>query len=84
MSILEMEQKYGIAIVDDSYWHPLQHRFVKQYRIYTADGCQWENGLSYKSLLKEVKENKEFFLKIKAQKENYVSRETSEEENYVN
>ena len=75
-SLVQFEKKYGIFIEDDSYWNPLWNRFVKQYKIYTADGCKWENGLSYKSLLKEIRENKEFFLKIKAQKEKNVSCET--------
>ena len=45
MTKAQLEKKYGIYIEDDSYYHPLGNRFVKQYRMYAADGCQWENGL---------------------------------------
>lgn len=35
MSKKQLEKKYGIKIVKD----------IDEYRIYTADGCLWENGL---------------------------------------
>ena len=57
MSGIEMmEQKYGIKIRDDSFWHPLKQKFLKRYKIFTADGCQWENGLSYRGLQKECRQ----------------------------
>lgn len=63
--IERLERAYGIKIVDDSFYSPLHRRFVKCYRIYTADGCPWENGLTYKGLLAEVKRYREEFLSIK-------------------
>ena len=51
LSRTALESKYGIKIVDDGYYNPLKHRYVKAYKIYSADGCCWEKGLSN---LKEV------------------------------
>ena len=45
MSRMQLEKRYGIRIVDDSYYNPYTHRWCKQYKFYTADGCPWENGL---------------------------------------
>ena len=44
MTRARLEKKYGIKIRDDSYYNPFG-RLVKLYKIFTADGCQWENGL---------------------------------------
>ena len=64
-SLVQFEKKYGIYIEDDSYYHILRDEYLKLYKIYTADGCKWENGMTYKGLLKEIRENKETFLEIK-------------------
>lgn len=65
MSMIErMEKKYGIKIVDDSFYHPLTGRYYKRYKIYTADGCKWENGLTFRDLQKECREYGEEFIKI--------------------
>lgn len=64
--IERLEQKYGIKVRDDSFWNPVSQRYVKRYRIYTADGCPWENGLSYRGLFKECRECGESMLSIKA------------------
>ena len=34
-----LEKKYGIKVVDDSFYSPLSGRFVKCYKMYSADGC---------------------------------------------
>lgn len=62
--IEKMEEKYGIRIVDDSFVHPLTGRFYKRYKIYTADGCPWENGLSFRGLQAECRQHGNTFLKI--------------------
>ena len=48
-----LEKKYGIKVRDDSYYHPLTGRFVKQYNMYSADGCPWAKGLSREAVKKE-------------------------------
>ena len=45
MSKKQLEQKYKIRIADDSYVNPINGKFVKAYKIYSADGCCWEKGL---------------------------------------
>lgn len=64
MMIEKMEKKYGIKIVDDSFYEPLSGKHVKRYKIYTADGCPWEKGLSYRGLQAECREYGETFKKI--------------------
>ena len=62
--IKQMERKYNITIVDDSFYSPLSNKLVKQYKIYTADGCLWENGLSFRGLQAECREFGEAFKRI--------------------
>ena len=45
MTKRQLEQRYNIRIADDSYISPINGRFVKAYKIYSADGCCWEKGL---------------------------------------
>ena len=66
MTRAQLEKKYGITLADDSYVHPLNGRFVKQYKMYLADGCPWEKGLrTIKAVEKECKEWEKQLLSIK-------------------
>ena len=65
--IAKMEQKYGIAICDDSYYDPFTMRELKRYKIYTADGCQWENNLTFRGLQAECRQHGDTFKQIAAQ-----------------
>jgi len=38
----KLSREYGITIADDSYFNPYTGKMVKQYRIYSADGCSWD------------------------------------------
>lgn len=62
--IKKMEKKYGIRIADDSFYNPMTGKYSKRYRIYTADGCPWENGLSYRGLQAECREYGDTFKRI--------------------
>ena len=68
--IERLEKKYGISIADDSYWNPLQQRYVKRYRVYTADDCEWENNMTWSRLLTMLKEDAKRLLEIKRRVEN--------------
>ena len=59
--IKRMEQKYGIRIRDDSFYNPRTGKTQKRYKIYTADGCPWENGLTFRGLQAECREFGETF-----------------------
>lgn len=65
LSISQIEKKYHIVVCPDNFWNPLSNRMEKRYKMFTLDGCPWENGLSYKGLLKECEMYKNLFLKIK-------------------
>ena len=60
-----LEEKYGIKIVGDSFYNPLTKKYHKLYRMYSADGCWWDNGLTYNELQAECEKNAEVLLKIK-------------------
>lgn len=56
MSRAQLEKKYGIKIADDSYINPFNGKIVKGYKMFSADGCPWENGLrTLKAVEKECK-----------------------------
>ena len=59
-----MEKKYGISIRDDSFINPLTGNEYKRYKIYTADGCLWENGLSFRGLQAECRQYGDKFKEI--------------------
>lgn len=66
MTRAQIEKKYGVAIVDDSYYN-WNGKLVKQYRIHSADGCPWENGLkTIKAVEQECKQWEQQLLAIKA------------------
>lgn len=64
--IKSYENKYGITVTNDSFTNPLTGKYQKRYKIYTADGCLWENGLTYQGLQQEIKTSGDIFLQIKA------------------
>ena len=66
MTKQQLEKKYGITIADDSYYNPRTNKFVKAYKIYSADGCPWEKGLrTLKEVEAECKEWENQLLMIK-------------------
>jgi hypothetical protein len=70
MSRKQLEKTYGITIADDSFVNPMNGRYVKAYKMYSADGCVWEKGLRTLAAIKEECETwKEQLLNIKRIKE---------------
>lgn len=68
----QLEGKYGIKIADDSFY-TMAGTLIKAYKIYSADGCLWENGLrSIKAVEQECKQWGQQLLAIKARKEALV------------
>ena len=63
--IKRLEDKYGIKVVDDSFYNPLTKKWHKLYKMYSADGCLWENGMTYNELQAECKKNAKALLEIK-------------------
>ena len=53
MTIFEsLNKKYGVTIVEDSYYNTFLDCSVTLYNIIAADGCCWEKGLSTKRAVK--------------------------------
>lgn len=66
MTRKQIENKYGVRIVDDSFYNPLKNKYIKAYRIYSADGCPWENNLrTLKAIESECKYYEKQLLAIK-------------------
>ena len=68
-TIERLSKKYGIKVRDDSFSDPLTGRYQKRYRMYSADGCSWEKGLTLKGLQEECKTWERQLLEIKANTE---------------
>lgn len=67
MSRAQLEKRYGIKIADDSYYNPFTFKYVRAYKIYSADGCPWENGLrTLKAVEAECKKYADTLIGIKA------------------
>lgn len=69
MSRAQIEKRWGVRIVDDEpYWRG--ERLLPLYKIYSADGCTWENGLtSIKAVENECREWSDALLSIKKEVE---------------
>ena len=66
MTRTQLEKKYGITIRDDSYYNPFTFKWVRAYKMFSADGCPWENGLrTIKAVEAECKRYAEALLNIK-------------------
>lgn len=62
---IRLEKKYGIKVVEDEIYNPFTGRTLKRFKIYSADGCPWENGLTREGVKKECEMWGERLLKIK-------------------
>ena len=66
----QIEDKYGVKVVkEDPHWNPCRQRFIVTYKIYSADGCVWEKGLSRAAVKLEVMMWEKELLTIKAKTE---------------
>ena len=61
-----LERTYGIQIKDDSFYSHLSGRFVKCYKYYDAEGCEWNNGLrTIKDVENDCRKWRDSLLRIK-------------------
>lgn len=63
---IRLEKKYGIRIVEDEIYNPFSGRTMKRYKMYSADGCLWENGLTKEGVKRECEQWANVLLNIKA------------------
>lgn len=61
-TIDRLEKEYGIKVEKD-FVSAISGKQL--YKMYSADGCPWENGLSLKGLREECEEWKKELLEIK-------------------
>lgn len=73
MTKAQLEKKYGVVILDDTFVNPLTNKVVKGYKMYSADACPWEKGLpSMKAVEKECKDYEYELLTIKNSYKDYL------------
>lgn len=60
-----LEKKYGITVVSEEFYNPLSGKFEVTYKMYSADGCPWEKGLSRRGVKRECEDWAEVLLEIK-------------------
>ena len=61
-TIDRLEREYGIKVVKD-FVSAISGKQL--YKMYSADGCHWESGLSLKGLREECKEWEKELMEIK-------------------
>ena len=61
-----LEEKYGITIVSEGYYlDPFNGKRIETFKMYSADGCPWEKGLSRDGVKRECELWAKSLLKIK-------------------
>ena len=62
-----LEKKYGITVVSEGiHWNQWSGKSVETFRMYSADGCPWEKGLSRKGVRLECERWANTLLDIKS------------------
>ena len=51
-----LEARYGIQVVSEGYHVNLAGKSVETFKMFSADGCCWEKGLSRAGVKKECEE----------------------------
>ena len=68
-----IENKYGVKVISEGYYYsPWLNKSVETFKMYTADGCCWEKGLSRVGVKKEVETWKKQLLEIKKSLKNRI------------
>lgn len=62
---IRLEKKYGIKVVDDELYNPFTGKTKKLYKMYSADGCHWQNGLTKEGVKKECEMYSDSLIAIK-------------------
>lgn len=61
-----LEKKYGIKVVEDyKKYNDTNNSYVQLYKMYSADGCPWENGLTRSGVKAECEVWGDALLEIK-------------------
>ena len=66
MSKAQIEKRYGVFITVEEYYNPRRQRFMKDYKVYSADACLWDKGFrTLKGVEAMCKEDSKALLDIK-------------------
>jgi len=62
-----LEKKYGITVVSEGFhWNDFFRKRIETFKMYSADGCPWEKGLSRKGVKMECEKWANTLLDIKS------------------
>lgn len=68
---LTLEKKYGITVEPDwCYYDEITGKKHQLYKMYSADGCTWNKGMTREEVKKDCEEWAKFLLSIKHHQEN--------------
>ena len=61
-----IEEKYGVKVVSEGEWYnPRTGRMQETFKIYSADGNLWENGLTRRGVKAECEKWEDILIKLK-------------------
>ena len=61
-----LEKKYGVNVVSEGYhYNDRTGKMVETFKMYSADGCCWEKGMSRKGVKAECEQWSKQLLEIK-------------------
>ena len=61
-----VESKYGVTVRSEGFHMNRSGKRVETFKLYSADGCLWQNGLSRKGVKAECEEWAKQLLSIKS------------------
>lgn len=62
---VRLEKKYGIKVVRDEIYNPFTGKTKMRYKMFSADGCPWQNGLTKEGVKNECEKWSNALLEIK-------------------
>lgn len=61
-----LEKKYGITVVSEGFhWNDFVGKRIETFKMYSADGCPWEKGMTRKAVKAECEKWASQLLSIK-------------------
>ena len=61
----QLEKKYGITVARDDFYNPFTGKTKIRYKMYSADGCPWDKGMSKAEIIEECELYGDELLSIK-------------------
>ena len=76
-TIRNLEKRYHVRIVRETFWMPLTGEEKEDFKIYTLDGCCWDKVIGYRSLISTLARDKDALKRIANREEETVMDDTT-------